>query len=214
MGGPKVAGPASSPAPQAPTWRRSPTPTRWPGMCPTGAVGAAPTWRVRRWRAWRPGRCLTCRRLACGSPGTGPSGAAAPVGDDPGRLPRARARCGLLRGAGAGVLPVRAPHLPVDRAAQLLADVLGAPLASGTLAAVLTEGAAGLDGFTQVVREGLAAAPVAHFDETGARVAGAAALGPLGLHRPAHAAHRARQAGQGGDGCGRGAVRVCGGGGP
>jgi transposase len=63
-------------------------------------------------------------------------------------------------------------HLPVDRAAQLLADVLGAPVATGTLAAVVAEGARGLDGFAQVVREGLAAAPVAHFDETGARVAG------------------------------------------
>ena len=63
-------------------------------------------------------------------------------------------------------------HLPVDRAAQLLADVLGAPLATGTLAAVVAEGAAGLEGFVEVVRTGLAAAPVAHFDETGARVAG------------------------------------------
>jgi transposase len=63
-------------------------------------------------------------------------------------------------------------HLPVDRAAQLLADVLGAPLATGTLAAVLAEGAAGLDGFLATVRDQLAAAPVAHFDETGARVAG------------------------------------------
>jgi len=63
-------------------------------------------------------------------------------------------------------------HLPVDRAAQLLSDVLGAPLATGTLAAVVAEGAAGLGGFLQVVRERLAAAPVAHFDETGARVAG------------------------------------------
>jgi transposase len=63
-------------------------------------------------------------------------------------------------------------HLPVDRAAQLLGDVLGAPVSTGTLAAVLAEGAAGLEGFGQVVREQLAAAPVAHFDETGARVAG------------------------------------------
>jgi transposase len=63
-------------------------------------------------------------------------------------------------------------HLPVDRAAQLLADVLGASVATGTLAAVMAEGARGLDGFARVVREGLAAAPVAHFDETGARVAG------------------------------------------
>jgi transposase len=63
-------------------------------------------------------------------------------------------------------------HLPVDRAAQLLADVLGAPVATGTLAAVLAEGAVGLDGFLATVRDQLAAAPVAHFDETGARVAG------------------------------------------
>ena len=63
-------------------------------------------------------------------------------------------------------------HLPVDRAAQLLADVLGASVATGTLAAILAEGAVGLDGFLATVRDRLAAAPVAHFDETGARVAG------------------------------------------
>ena len=70
-------------------------------------------------------------------------------------------------------------HLPIDRAAQLLADVLGASVATGTLAAVVAEGAAGLRGFVEVVRERLAAAPVAQVDETGARVAGAVALGPL-----------------------------------
>jgi transposase len=63
-------------------------------------------------------------------------------------------------------------HLPVDRAAQLLAAVLGAPVATGTLAAMVAEGAAGLGGFVEVVRAQLAAAPVAHFDETGTRVAG------------------------------------------
>ena len=63
-------------------------------------------------------------------------------------------------------------HLPVDRAAQLLGDVLGASVATGTLAAVVAEGAAGLTGFIQAVRDRLATAPVAHFDETGARVAG------------------------------------------
>jgi transposase len=63
-------------------------------------------------------------------------------------------------------------HLPVNRAARLLADVLGAPVATGTLAAVVAEGAARLDGFAATVRHQLAAAPVVHFDETGARVAG------------------------------------------
>jgi transposase/uncharacterized coiled-coil protein SlyX len=63
-------------------------------------------------------------------------------------------------------------HLPVDRAARLLADVLGAPVSTGTLAAVLAEGAARLEEFGQVVREQLAGAAVLHVDETGARVAG------------------------------------------
>jgi transposase len=63
-------------------------------------------------------------------------------------------------------------HLPVDRAAQLLADLLGAPVSAGTLAGVLAEGAGRLDGFVEMVRKRLAATEVAHFDETGARVAG------------------------------------------
>jgi transposase len=63
-------------------------------------------------------------------------------------------------------------HLPVDRAARLLGDVLGASVAVGTLATVVVEGAAGLGGFAQAVCARLAQAPVAHLDETGARVAG------------------------------------------
>jgi transposase len=63
-------------------------------------------------------------------------------------------------------------HLPVNRAAQLLSDMLGASVATGTLAAMVAEGAKRLDGFIEVVRARLAAAPVAHFDEIGARVAG------------------------------------------
>jgi transposase len=63
-------------------------------------------------------------------------------------------------------------HLPVDRAAQLCSDVLGASVATGTLAGVVSEAASGLGEFVQVVREQPAVGPVAHFDETGARVAG------------------------------------------
>jgi transposase len=63
-------------------------------------------------------------------------------------------------------------HLPIDRPAPLLADVLAAPVATGTLAALVAEGAAGLGEFAGMVRAQLAAAAVAHFEETGARVAG------------------------------------------
>jgi hypothetical protein len=80
-------------------------------------------------------------------------------------------------------LPVH-HHPPVDRAARLLDDVLGVPVSTGTLAAVLAEGAAGLEAFGQVVREQAAAAEVAHFDETGARVA----AGRIGSTRPPPAA--------------------------
>src|SRR5215211_633611 len=63
-------------------------------------------------------------------------------------------------------------HLPVERTAQALADLVGAEVAAGTVAAILAECAEGLGGFIQAVRWQLARAPVAHFDETGVRVAG------------------------------------------
>jgi len=63
-------------------------------------------------------------------------------------------------------------HVPVERAAQVLGDALGASVSAGTLAGLPAEGAAGLGGFVDRVREQLAGAEVAHFDETGARVAG------------------------------------------
>ena len=63
-------------------------------------------------------------------------------------------------------------HLPVERATELLACVLGAPVSTGLLGGLVAEGAAGLGGFAERAREQLARAEVAHFDETGARVAG------------------------------------------
>jgi transposase len=101
------------------------------------------------------------RRCACGkvTTGTFPQQVRAPTQYGPG-----------VRALGCYLLVQQ--HLPIDRAAQLLADVLGAPVATGTLAAVVAEGAAGLGEFAGMVRAQLAAAPVAHFDETGARVAG------------------------------------------
>ena len=101
------------------------------------------------------------RRCACGqvTSGTFPEQVRAPTQYGPG-----------LRALGCYLLVYQ--HLPVDRAARLLADVVGAPVATGTLAALVAEGAAGLGDFAATVRHQLAAATVAHFDETGARVAG------------------------------------------
>jgi transposase len=63
-------------------------------------------------------------------------------------------------------------HLPVERAAALLDDALGAGCSVGWLGGLLAEAAGGLGGFVERVRARLAGAEVAHFDETGARVAG------------------------------------------
>jgi len=63
-------------------------------------------------------------------------------------------------------------HLPYERTAQLLDDVFGAPVSTGTLAAMMAECAKRLDGFLQTVRAQLVGAEVVNFDETGARVAG------------------------------------------
>lgn len=63
-------------------------------------------------------------------------------------------------------------HLPVDRACQLLGDLLGAPIAAGTVANVTAQAAAAVESAVAEIARQVAAAPVAHFDETGARVAG------------------------------------------
>lgn len=63
-------------------------------------------------------------------------------------------------------------HLPVDRTAQLLSAVLGAPVSTGTVAAATGQAAARVAGPVAAIRARLVAAAVAHFDETGARVAG------------------------------------------
>jgi transposase/uncharacterized coiled-coil protein SlyX len=65
-----------------------------------------------------------------------------------------------------------AQHLPYQRAAQLLADWLGAPLSPATLVGFVKDGAADLDEFLDRVHEQIIDSPVVHFDETGARVGG------------------------------------------
>ncbi len=63
-------------------------------------------------------------------------------------------------------------HLPVERAAECLQEAFGAAVSTGWLASLLPSAAARLDGFLAIAREQLTAAQVAHFDETGGRVAG------------------------------------------
>lgn len=63
-------------------------------------------------------------------------------------------------------------HLPYLRASKLLSDWLGAPVATGTLHAIVEQAGQGLDEFCQVVLEQLRASDVVHVDETGSRTEG------------------------------------------
>jgi len=89
----------------------------------------------------------------------------------------AQARSAACYGPGVRALAVYLgawQHLPMERTAELLADVLGAPVSTGLLAGLAGEAAACLElsGFTKAVCGQLARAEVVHFDETGARVGG------------------------------------------
>lgn len=61
-------------------------------------------------------------------------------------------------------------HLPVQRAAEAMAECFGARVSTGWLASLLSTAASRLERFLEVARARLAAAQVAHFDETGGRV--------------------------------------------
>jgi len=63
-------------------------------------------------------------------------------------------------------------HLPVARAAELMSDCLAVPVSTGWLPGLVPVAAEGLTEFGEAVREQLQDAPVAHFDETGARIEG------------------------------------------
>ena len=106
-------------------------------------------------------RLLACRCAGCGvvTCAATPWGVTAPVQYGP-------------RLAAAAVYLMVAHHLPVDRAARVMAEVLGARVSVGFLAGLLPRTARGLTGFTQRVAQVIRAAPVVHFDESGVRIAG------------------------------------------
>lgn len=101
------------------------------------------------------------RRCECGhvSAGAFPGGVGAPTQYGPG-----------IRALGVYLCVFQ--HLPYDRAAQALCDLAGATVSTGTLSEWVARAAAGLTEFDERLRELLVAAEVAHFDETGARIAG------------------------------------------
>ena len=100
------------------------------------------------------------RRCGCGhvSAGGFPDGVGAPTQYGPG-----------VRALGVYLCVFQ--HLPYDRAGQALRDIAGASVSAGSLSEWVAQAATGLTDFDERLRELLVAAAVAHFDETGARIA-------------------------------------------
>ncbi len=64
-------------------------------------------------------------------------------------------------------------HVPIVRAAELLAEVAGTSVSTGWVASVLGRVAPALEPFVEATRDAVRRAPVAHFDETALRAGGA-----------------------------------------
>jgi transposase len=105
---------------------------------------------------------LIARRCRCGTTtcGTVPEGVVAPVQYGP------RVTAVIL-------YLYAGQFLSKKRTAQALAELFGTPVSEGTVATMTRRAADGLAGFLDIVRDRVAAADVAGFDETGLRVAGA-----------------------------------------
>jgi transposase len=71
-----------------------------------------------------------------------------------------------------GVYLTAGQPLPVARAAELLAQVCGAPVSTGWLASLAGEAATGLEEFLEALKAQLRAEDLLHADETSARVSG------------------------------------------
>ena len=101
------------------------------------------------------------RECRCGhrTKGAAPQGAEAPVQYGP-------------RIAAIIIYLYTGQFLSKQRTAQALAELFGIPLSSGTVAGITARAAGRLDSFLERVRDTIAAAEVAGFDETGFRVDG------------------------------------------
>jgi transposase len=69
-----------------------------------------------------------------------------------------------------GVYLTHRQHIPMERAAEMMADVLGVPVSTGFLAGLGPEAAGRLNGFLAHLTDRLARSPVVHADETSIRV--------------------------------------------
>ncbi len=137
--------------------------------CGAGLFGAAVTAAERRQvidlpeeiRALVTEHRIISRRCGCGAvtTGTAPAGVSAPVQYGP----RISAACACLW---------HGQFLSRNRTREAMSDLFGVAISPGAISGMTTRIAGALAGCLDAIRAALAAAPVAHFDETGFRVAG------------------------------------------
>ena len=136
------------------------------GHCGDDLTNAEVTGTITRQVFELPSMALFCtehqaqrKRCSCGTLTTGefPSDATAPACYGP----ALRAYVCYL---------VTRQHLPIARVAELLADTYAGSVSTGTIVAMVAEGAAMLDGFLGEVQAQLRTAQVVHADETGLTV--------------------------------------------
>lgn len=146
--------------------------THEPGRCAgcgTGLFGAAVTGTERRQvtdlpeqiRALVTEHRIISRRCGCGAVtrGTIPAGVNAPVQYGP----RISAACAYLW---------HGQFLSRDRTREAMSDLFGVTISPGAISGMTARIAGAVNGCLEATRGALAAAEVAHFDETGFRVAG------------------------------------------
>ena len=141
----------------------------WCAGCGTGLVGAEVSGTERRQVIDLPGEIralvtehrIVSRRCGCGAvtSGTAPAGVSAPVRYGP-RLSAAAAY--LWHGQ----------FLSRDRTCEAISELFGVTVSPGAVTGMVTRIAGAVSGCLEAIRRALAAADVAHFDETGFRVAG------------------------------------------
>jgi transposase len=139
------------------------------GGCGTGLTGAPVTRTERRQVTDLPEQIrvlvtehrIVSRRCSCGTvtAGTAPAGVTAPVQYGP----RIGGTCAYLW---------HGQFLSRDRTCQAMAELFGVPVSPGAVAAMVTRIASALGRPLEAISAAVAAADVAHFDETGFRVAG------------------------------------------
>jgi len=104
---------------------------------------------------------ILSRRCACGmvTAGKAPAGVSAPVQYGPGV-------------AAVAVYLWHGQFLSRHRTCEALGELFGVPVSPGAVTGMVSRVAAALGACLETIRQALIAAPVAHFDETGFRVAG------------------------------------------